>query len=1359
MVEKVVTNGTTMQYDASAIQVLEGLEAVRKRPGMYVGGTDIRALHHLVYEVVDNSIDEALAGVCNHIRIIINADRSISVSDNGRGIPVGEHPDKHISALQLVMTTLHAGGKFGGGGYKVSGGLHGVGVSAVNALSEWLEAEVSRDGGLYHQRYERGIPVTAVERIGKAKSEETGTTITFRFDPTIFHEVDFSFDTLAQRFREMAFVARGVTIDLIDKRTESFPRKMTFHFEGGILSFVRYLDRGRDALHEPVYVEKELEGVHVEVALQYTDGYTETMLTFANTINTIDGGTHLTGFRSALTRTINDVGRKAGVIKDADTNLTGDDVREGLTAVISVKVPEPQFESQTKVKLMNPEVKSAVEAAVSDVLGQFLDKDSRAARRIVEKCLTTSRARAAARKARDLVIRKSAIDSMTLPGKLADCSRRDPAGAELYIVEGDSAGGCFAGETQIALADGRALSFLELMAEQAEGKEHFGYTIRNDGKIGVERLTEVRRTRTNAAVIKVTLDNGETLICTPDHRFMLRDGSYKAAAELTAEDSLMPLPQPSNGEAIHITIVSVEHLTEPIDVYDLEVPGTHNFALAGGIFVHNSAKQGRDRHFQAILPLRGKILNTERASLDKILSNKEVQALISALGCGVGNQFDLTGLRYERTIIMSVDGEEMTFVKDPEGQIAPVKIGPFIDRLMETRRNPSEYQVLCFDVETGETRFRPLKSVISHDHDESLFEIETTYGRRLRVTAAHSIFVVDEWGRPALKRGDQIQAGDRMVGPAQLPLSGNSGPVQIDLLRSFVELNAEEKIELMARGIGIEEWYKTKIRAEHADDDMTEPRVTIPAAVGEQLRQQRHAMGLSNQEVCDAVGIRQPVTFYAWEQGRSRPTLRYFKRYIETLGLDLDGLMQQIQIGDSQLDHQWNTQYRGAPANRVRPYVSVNALKEADLEGIVEDIVLTPLHHAEQAVPRYLPVNESLLFLLGFFVAEGSFSRRNGIRLAIGARNRPQLPNLIAMIREVFGVEPKLYEGPDGRAAELRILNRVISNVFGLIFGFDGTHAEKKHIPDLVFNVEPRLQQAFLHGYFQGDGTVGHHQIAFATVSETLANQLMYLFLAQGIQVSLNVHHPTGEPSGMIRGKPVITRQPAYYLSISGYESLRALEPIWCDHAQADELRAWLNGPHGLGGPKPDRLLNGHLIGLKVRSVRPTEAVRRKVYDFSVAGDENFICGLGGLCAHNTDADVDGAHIRTLLLTFFFRYMQPLIDKGHLYIAQPPLFRIQVGKEVQYAYSEQERDDIVKSLARKITAHNLNIQRYKGLGEMNPQQLWETTMDPAHRTLVQVTIEDAADADRTFNMLMGDEVGPRKRFIQSHAREVANLDI
>ena len=501
-------------YAAKDIQVLEGLEAVRRRPGMYVGGTDIKGLHHLVYEVVDNSIDEALAGVCKNIDVIIHPDSSVTVEDDGRGIPVDIHPEKKKPALEIVMTVLHAGAKFGGDGYKVSGGLHGVGVSAVNALSEWCEVEVKRDGQVHFQRYERGAPVEPVKVIGKVPKNQTGTKTTYMFDQDIFvGKLDYRFESLVQRFREMAFVTRDVNIHLNDERDG---REMTFYFEGGIESFVRYLNRNRDVLHRVVHVDKEVNGTGIEVALQYTDAYAESVYSFANTINTMDGGTHLTGLRVAITRTINDYARKNSLLKDSDPNFSGDDTREGLTAIVSVKHRDPQFESQTKVKLMNAEVQTQVQQVLGDAFNEFLEENPRAAKAIVQKCLTSARARDAARKARDLVIRKSALESLTLPGKLADCSERDPNKCELYIVEGDSAGG--------------------------------------------------------------------------------------------------------------------------------------------------SAKQGRDRHFQAILPLRWKILNTERARLDKILSNNEVKALISALGTSIGDNFSLEGLRYGRIIIMTdadVDGSHI----------------------------------------------------------------------------------------------------------------------------------------------------------------------------------------------------------------------------------------------------------------------------------------------------------------------------------------------------------------------------------------------------------------------------------------------------------------------------------------------------------------------------------------------------------------------------------------------------------------------------------------------------------------------------------------------------------------------------
>ncbi|MEN6478799.1 MAG: DNA topoisomerase (ATP-hydrolyzing) subunit B [Anaerolineales bacterium] len=499
------------RYTAADIQVLEGLEAVRRRPGMYIGSTDVRGLHHLVFEVVDNSVDEALAGVCDRIEITIHEDGSVTVVDNGRGIPVGIEATTGRNTLEVVHTVLHAGGKFGGGGYKVASGLHGVGVSAVNALSSWLEVTSHYEGRAYTQRYERGRPVTPVTELGKTTRH--GTTTRFMPDVSIIHTLDYRFRTLSQRFREMAFLTRKLTIHFVDERDAE---EETFYFEGGIKSFVHYLNRNREVLHEPFFVEGEIDGTAIEVALQYTDGYAESVFSFANNIDTVDGGTHLTGFRSALTRALNEQARQTNQLKEGEENLSGEDVREGLTAIVSVKMPDPQFESQTKAKLGNAEVQGQVASLVGEALSRWLQEE-KASAAIIKKATTARRARVAARQARDLVVRKSVLETSTLPGKLADCAERNMQRTEIFIVEGDSAGG--------------------------------------------------------------------------------------------------------------------------------------------------SAKQGRDRRFQAVLPLRGKILNIEKSRVDTALQSNEIKALIQALGCGVGSQFNLDNLRYGKVVIMTdadVDGAHIT---------------------------------------------------------------------------------------------------------------------------------------------------------------------------------------------------------------------------------------------------------------------------------------------------------------------------------------------------------------------------------------------------------------------------------------------------------------------------------------------------------------------------------------------------------------------------------------------------------------------------------------------------------------------------------------------------------------------------
>src|SRR3989338_3332260 len=481
-------------YDASAIQVLEGLEAVRRRPAMYIGDTSTRGLHHLVEEGVDNSIDEAMAGHCKHIDVAVHKDNSVTVIDDGRGIPVDQHKTEKKSALEVVMTKLHAGGKFDSRTYKVAGGLHGVGVSVVNALSEWLEAESHRVG----------------------KAGKTGTRVTFKADKEIFKSgIVYNFETLSNRLRELAFLNKGLLIELKVDRND---KEAKFQFDGGIKEFVEYLNKSKTPLHQVVYFEGQQEHVEVEIALQYNDAFAEHIFSFANNISTVDGGTHLSGFKSALTRTINVYCKGKNLFKGDDMTLEGEDTRAGLTGVVSVKVPQPQFEGQTKAKLGSPEVEGIVVSIVNEKLGTFFEEHPTIARKIADKCVIEARARERARHERELVRRKGALDSGGLPGKLADCSERDAALCEIYIVEGDSAGGCFSGKTKVALTDGRDITFETLVAEAAMGKEHFCYTMLPEGRIGIERILHPRRTQPQAPVVEVLLDNEQSIICTPNHR-------------------------------------------------------------------------------------------------------------------------------------------------------------------------------------------------------------------------------------------------------------------------------------------------------------------------------------------------------------------------------------------------------------------------------------------------------------------------------------------------------------------------------------------------------------------------------------------------------------------------------------------------------------------------------------------------------------------------------------------------------------------------------------------------------------------------------------------------------------------------
>lgn len=1059
-------------YGASNITVLEGLSAVRMRPGMYIGSTGPRGLHHMVYEVVDNSIDEAMAGHCDNINVTIHKDNTVTVEDNGRGIPTDLHEKFGVSAVEVVMTKLHAGGKFNKDTYKVSGGLHGVGVSVVNALSEWLEVTIHRNGKVHEMKFQQGVPVSPLAMTGE--TDVTGTTVVFKADSAIFTEtLEFSYDVLSTRLRELSFLNKGVKITLQDDRSN---KKDVFHYEGGIISFVEYLNKSKEKLHDPIYVQSTKDNIELEVCMQYTGAYQETVFSFVNNINTHEGGTHLSGFKTALTRALNKYATERKLVQKEQ--LTSEDTREGLTAIISVKIPEPQFEGQTKTKLGNSEIKGIVDSLVSQGLHTFLQETPTTGKAIIDKAVSAARAREAARKARELTRRKSALESTSLPGKLADCANKDPAKSEIYLVEGDSAGGCFSGNTKVALADGRNISFKQLVQEHKIGKQNYCYTIKN-GSIAIEKILHPRVTKKNTRVIKVILDTGKEIICTPDHKFMLRDGTYKRAEDLEKVDSLMPLRRKISEIVGRITIDGYELVFDPKKhqwVFTHMLADEYNLAM--GI---DSVKQGSHRHHK---------------NFDKRNNNPE-------------------------NIVRLTKEEHLQVHRE---------------QVIRTLHRPEVIE-----------KCRRVRQ--SKEFREKMRQIS------LKKSAQISKNSEKQWEDPKYK-----------------------------------EFMANKFLEFY-----------------HSSSE---------------YREKSHEILKKAQQ-----------DYWAQEENRKKQSVRV-KQYFAKNPLLRKELSKKAK-------KQWN--------NPVLREWRQQKTKEQWTDEFREK------------------------------------------RLASFAKTRyQQSMDLHRLLYEEIGcVDVEWYES-----------------------------LRKESESKVLFKHNDFVTHHFNNDFMQFEEAVAHYNHKIRAIKAV--NECMDVY-----DIEVPGTHNFALASGVfVHNSAKMGRD----------REFQAILPLRGKILNVEKSRL-------------HKILTNNEIATIITALG------------AGIGDE---FNIEKIRYHKviimTDSDVDGSHITTLILTLFYRHFKELIDKGYLYIAQPPLYLVKKGKQKQFALREKDLDIIKKDMDPENKG-GLVIQRYKGLGEMNPDQLWETTMDPTSRTLKQVTIEDAVYADQVFSTLMGDDVEPRRAFIQENAKDVVNLDV
>jgi len=1201
------------EYGASNIKVLKGLEAVRKRPGMYIGDTSVKGLHHLIYEVVDNSIDEAMAGFCDTIKVTLTKDGSAIIEDNGRGIPVAEHPTEKISAATVVMTVLHAGGKFDKDTYKVSGGLHGVGVSVVNALSKELKLTIYRDGSIYEQSFKAGIPQEPLKVTGSTRKK--GTKIEFWADDTIFTEnTIFQKEILMKRFKELAYLNPKIKIDFRDERDGT---KELYHFEGGIKQFVEDMNK-KEPLSTAQFFQGKADDIEIDISLMYCNADSEKVLSFVNNIKTIDGGTHEAGFRAGLTRSLASYISKNASAKEKGVKITGEDCKEGLIAIVSVRVPEPQFEGQTKGKLGSSYVRPLVQKFFSENFNKYLEENPLEAKAIMAQVLLAARGRDAAKRAKDLVKRKDSMSVGTLPGKLADCQSKDPKISEIYLVEGDSAGGCFTGDTKISLADGRDITFLELITEYKAGKENFCYTIKEDGSIGIEKILHPRKTKSNAKLVEVTLDNGEVIRCTPEHKFMVRSGEYKEAKDLQNGESLMPLYKKLSKIENRITIDGYEMVFNPKE--------------SKWIFTHMLSNSWNIEN--GVYPNQEKV-HKHHIDFNKLNNNPT-------------------------NIVLLSPQEHLALHREHIAKTLHTKEAK--EKAKEAHKNP-EYRLKVSNISKKYSKMLSQKAKKQWEDSE--------YKEYMKRKYLEFYYSNSEYRESVL---DRLYSSQK-----EYWLKDENREKQSKRVKEYYQNNPQAKETLSKKAK--QQWSNDKLREWRAKE--TKKQMSNPENIRKKLISERETRIKNSLELLNRVGVNR------YEEYRKN-NRRVFK--LQTL---------LSKLNESENYPYFNNQIELENSNLYAYNHKVISVKEIDIREDVYDIEVPNTHN--------------------FALASGVFVHNS----AKQGRDR--------VFQAILPLKGKILNVEKARLEKILKSDEIKNMITALGCGIGDEFNEDKL----------RYHKVIIMTDADVDGS--HIQTLLMTFFFRFLKPVVekgYLYLAQPPLY----RYKKGKNETYLKDDKALND----FLIENGIGVLESETMGTKDLTELFKLVAYYKMT---------------LKELDKRFALP-EVVRYMIENPDIISTDNqnlsirlekYISELGYNILNKT---VNEEKIHYFVQTN--DGLEELIIDDNLFTNPHYNEAIYMYQKISDRITDEFKDKDLLELLNMIEANakkGAYIQRYKGLGEMNPEQLWETTMNPEDRRLLRVVIDDEEKASDTFVLFMGDEVEPRRAYIETHAKDVKHLDV